>query len=65
MSGGRMRLLGTATPEPVPAGKRTVRATVYGNVNAYVSGRFWKTLGVQYAAETDEAVEQWLSGADA
>lgn len=57
-----MRLLGKFEPEAVPAGKRTVRANRWGNVNAYVGGRFWKTLGTQYAVGTDEAVEEWLAG---
>lgn len=47
-------------PEQIPAGKRTVRANVWGNVNAYVGRRFWATLGQQYAVGTDEAVANFL-----
>lgn len=57
-----MKLLTTPTPEVIPAGKRSVRANVWGNVNAYVSGRFWKTLGQQYAVGTDEAAAEFLNG---
>jgi hypothetical protein len=57
-----IRLLGQAQPETIPAGKRSVRANVWGNVNAYVGGRFWATLGQQYAVGTDEAVAEFLNG---
>ena len=40
--------------QPVPNGKRSVRETVWGNVNAYVSGRFWKTLGPAYSVDIEE-----------
>lgn len=60
-----MALISTrTTPEKAPAGKRSVRANVWGNVNAYVSGRFWKTIGPTYAVGTDEAVAAWLDGSD-
>lgn len=52
-------------PETIPAGKRSVRETVYGNTNAYVSGRFWKTLGPTYEAGTAEAAADFLAGKDA
>lgn len=52
------------TPEQVPAGKRSIRETVYGNTNAYVGRRFWKTLGPTYAAGTAEAAAEWLAGND-
>jgi hypothetical protein len=50
--------------EPIPAGKRTVRANVWGNTNAYVGRRLWKTLGPTYAVGTDEAAADWLAGKD-
>jgi len=50
--------------ETVPAGKRSVRETRWGNTNAYVGGRFWKTLGITYAAGTDEAAADFLAGRD-
>lgn len=46
--------------EPLPKGKCTVKETVWGNTNAYVGGRFWKTLGPTYAVGTKEAVEKWI-----
>lgn len=48
-------------PEVAPPGRRSVRQNVWGNVNAYVSGRFWKTLGPAYSVGIDEAVEEWLN----
>ena len=50
--------------QPVPNGKRSVRETVWGNVNAYVSGRFWKTLGPAYSVDIEEKKAAWLSGED-
>lgn len=60
-----MKLLTTPTPEAIPAGKRRVHANVWGNTNAYVGGRFWKTLGSTYAVGTDEAVAEFLNGGKA
>lgn len=50
--------------DPVPNGKRTVRETVWGNTNAYVGGRFWKTLGATHDVGTKEAAARWLNGED-
>jgi hypothetical protein len=50
--------------EVPPKGKRTVRANRWGNTNAYIGGRFWKTIGPTYAVGTDEAVERFLNGED-
>lgn len=50
--------------EPTPKGKRSVRNTVWGNTNGYISGRFWVTLGTTYAADTERRVAAFLSGAD-
>jgi len=59
-----MRLITTTEREPVPTGKRTTRATRWGNTNAYVGGRFWKTLGPTYAVGTEEKAAAWLAGKD-
>ena len=59
-----MLIKSDATHEPVPAGKRRVRETVWGNVNAYVGRRFWKTLGPAYSVGIDEKVSDWLTGKD-
>lgn len=52
------------TPETIPSGKRSVRETVWGNTNAYVSGRFWKTIGPTYAVGTEEAAQAFLNGTE-
>lgn len=57
-----MRLLVTGTPETAPKGKRTVRANQWGNTNAYISGRFWRTIGTTYGVGTDEEAARFLSG---
>jgi len=46
----------------VPKGKRTVRANAWGNLNAYIGGRFWKTIGPQYQVGTDEGAAAFLAG---
>jgi hypothetical protein len=56
-----MRLIIDTVEEQIPAGKRSVRENRWGNTNAYVSGRFWKTLGPTYAVGTDQAVEEFLN----
>ncbi len=50
--------------EVTPAGKRRIRQNVWGNTNAYVSGRFWKTIGPTYAVGVEEAAQRWLNGED-
>ena len=62
MSG--FRILTPRVPEVVPAGKRTIRDTVWGNTNAYVAGRFWKTIGPTYKVGTAEAAQAFLDGKD-
>lgn len=57
-----MRLLTDREPEKAPAGKRSIRETRWGNTNAYISGRFWKTIGTTYAVGTAEAAEAFLRG---
>lgn len=47
-------------PETVPPGKRSIRRTVYGNINGYVAGRFWKTFGPCYDASAERDAEEWL-----
>ena len=58
----RIKILAAASNESAPKGKRSIKRTVYGNTNAYISGKFWRTLGESYAAGTDEAAEKFLSG---
>lgn len=48
--------------EAAPKGKRSVRTNIYGNTNAYISGRFWKTIGMTYAVGTDEAAAAFIAG---
>lgn len=49
---------------PPPKGKRAVRRTIYGNVNAYVAGKFWKTLGTWDSFEIESRKAAWLNGED-
>ena len=52
-----------STPKETPwSGKRTVRATIYGNTHGYIAGRFWRTIGMTYAPGTDENVAAFLRG---
>lgn len=53
-----------AHPEKAPKGKRSVRENRWGNTNAYISGRFWKTIGRTYDAGTAEDAEAFLRGDD-
>lgn len=50
--------------EVAPKGKRRVHQNVWGNVNAYIGGRYWKTLGPAYSVGIDEAVAAFLAGED-
>jgi len=59
-----MHIIDDRQPEKAPKGKRSVRANRWGNTNAYVSGRFWKTIGPTYAVGTEEAAERFLNGED-
>lgn len=45
-----------------PAGKRRVRETVWGNTNAYISGRFWRTIGPTYSAGVSDEANAFLRG---
>lgn len=56
-----IRIATTAKPEAAPKGKRSIRETVYGNTNAYISGRFWRTIGVTYAAADEESLARFYS----
>ena len=57
-----MRLLTTATPEPAPKGKRSIRETKWGNTNAHISGRFWRTIGPTYGVGVEEEAAAFLAG---
>jgi hypothetical protein len=47
--------------EATPAGKRTYRINVYGNVVGYVSGRRFKEFGLRDGWNEREA-EAWVAG---
>jgi hypothetical protein len=57
-----MRIVSNIEREPVPAGKRTVRETVWGNTEAYVGGRRWLTIGSTSDPVTKQRVANWLAG---
>lgn len=48
--------------EKAPAGKRSVRETVWGNTNAYIGGRFWRTIGSTYDVGVADEAERFLRG---
>ena len=50
--------------EAAPKGKRRVHANVWGNTNAYIGGRFWKTIGPTYAVGTEERAAAFLAGTE-
>lgn len=45
--------------EPEPVGKRTVRGNIWGNLNGYVSGKFWITFGDCHSAPVQRDAEEW------
>lgn len=49
------------TSENTPKGKRTIRQNIYGNLNGYVSGKFWCTFGDAYFAPNQRDAEAWLN----
>lgn len=59
-----MLIKSSNTPETAPTGKRSVRDNRWGNRSAYISGRFWKTLGPTYSVGIDEATADFLEGRD-
>lgn len=59
-----MIIKSTTVKETAPKGKRSIRANVWGNTNAYISGRFWKTIGPTYAVGTDDDAQAFLNGED-
>lgn len=46
-----------------PKGKRSVRRTVAGNINGYVSGKFWCTFGEAFLPWVDREAQAWLDEA--
>lgn len=48
--------------EAAPKGKRTVRETTWGNTNAYIGRKFWRTIGPTYKVGVKEEVEAFLKG---
>lgn len=59
-----MRIISNMPRETAPKGKRTIRRTVWGNTNAYIGGKFWKTIGPTYAVGTEEDAQAFLDGRD-
>ena len=59
-----MQIITAIKQDAAPKGKRSIRANVWGNVNGYIGGRFWKTIGPTYAACTDEDAQAFLDGKD-
>ena len=59
-----MQIVSHIPKEETPEGKRSIRETKWGNTNAYVGGKFWKTIGPTYAVGTEEAAERFLNGKD-
>lgn len=57
-----MLILPELPQEPAPKGKRSIRETKWGNTNAHIAGRFWRTIGPTYAAGVAEEAEQFLKG---
>lgn len=57
-----MRLLVDPKPERAPTGKRRVVANRWGNTNAYIAGRFWRTIGSTYAPGVADEAERFLRG---
>lgn len=45
-----------------PKGKRTIRRSIYGNLNGYVSGRFWAYLGNAFSDYDQEQAMRWQNG---
>ena len=52
----------TVKREAAPKGKRTIRETRWGNTQAYIGGRFWRTIGRTYAVGTAEDADAFLAG---
>ena len=51
----------TDAAEATPKGKRSVRRSVYGNLNGYVSGRFWVSFGEAFDGPAEREAEAWLA----
>lgn len=51
--------------QPTPKGKRSVRRTVWGNLNGYVSGKFWITFGDAFDQESQRKAEAWVNAVTA
>jgi hypothetical protein len=48
--------------EPTPKGKRRIRSSIWGNVNGYVSGKFWITFGQTHDVWVAAQAQAWLDG---
>jgi len=52
----------TSVAEAAPKGKRSIRTNIWGNTNAHISGRFWRTIGSTYSAGVEEEAAKFLAG---
>jgi len=50
------------THTEAPKGKRTIRRSVYGNLNGYIGGRFWVCLGDAFSEYDKEQADRWVRG---
>lgn len=48
--------------EKAPKGKRSIRETKWGNTNAHISGKFWRTIGSTYSVGVEEEAKRFLNG---
>ena len=58
-----MRLLMDIQAEQVPAGKRTLRRTVYGSIQGYVGRKFWCNFGDAYDPCAEADAKAWEAAA--
>jgi hypothetical protein len=52
----------TVKLESAPEGKRTIRENRWGNTQAYIGGRFWRTIGPTYTVGMAESADAFLAG---
>jgi len=57
-----MKFFINAQIEQTPKGKRSIRRNIYGNLNAFVSGKFWKTIGLEFNPTDEAKAAEWLAG---
>lgn len=57
----RLVLANRALPA-APKGKRRVHSNRWGNTNAYIGGKFWRTIGPTYSAGVEAEADAFLRG---